>query len=65
MIAHSPDAAAILRACVRRPGSFSLGPVAPNLLVDGRYLLWAMGLLAETEPTAALALMKEHLEARG
>ena len=61
-VAHSPDAAAILRACVRRPGSLSLGPVAPELLVDRRYLLWAMGLIAGIEPEAALALMKEHLE---
>jgi uncharacterized protein (TIGR01319 family) len=64
-VAHSTEAAAILRACVRMPGSLSLGPVAPELLVDRRYLLWAMGLLAGTEPVAALALMKGHLEAPG
>jgi len=29
--------------------------------VDERYLMWAMGLLAEREPRAALALMRKHI----
>ena len=60
-VAHSADPAAILGGCIRRPGSLSLKPIAPRMLVDTRYLLWAMGLLAEVEPTAALTLMKENL----
>ena len=39
-----------------------LKPRAPRLWVDRRYILWAMGLLAEVSPGAALRLMLEHLE---
>jgi uncharacterized protein (TIGR01319 family) len=60
-VANSRHPDEILAGCVRHPGSPSLKPLAPALVVDRRYLLWAMGLLAETEPAAALMLMKRHL----
>jgi hypothetical protein len=45
----------------REAGSPVLKPEAPEFLVDRSYLLWAMGLLAGSEPAAALALMRKHL----
>lgn len=41
---------------------FSLCPKNPQLWIDRRYILWAMGLLAEVAPSAALRIMKEYLE---
>jgi len=61
-LAAARDPGAILAGVRREPGSPSLRPAAPEFLVDRKYLLWAMGLLAGEEPAAALALMKKHLE---
>ena len=41
---------------------FLLRPRAPRLWVDRRYVLWAMGLLAEVSRQAAWRLMRQHLE---
>ena len=51
----------ILEATRRKAGDAALKPRAPALFVDERYLMWAMGLLAEREPQAALALMRKHI----
>lgn len=42
------------------PGS--LRPEAPELLVDERYILFAIGLLAEVSPIKALRILKRHLK---
>jgi uncharacterized protein (TIGR01319 family) len=64
-ITNCPAPATILGSAVRLPGSLSLKPRNPRFLVDRRYILWAMGLLAETKPAVALVLMKKHLERVG
>ena len=56
------DAARLLAGAVRQPGETALKPRAPSLYKDERYLLWALGLLAEREPDAAFALMERHLK---
>jgi uncharacterized protein (TIGR01319 family) len=62
---NSSEPATILASAVRLPGSLSLKPRNPEFLLDRRYILWAMGLLTETEPAVALVLMNEHLERVG
>ena len=43
----------------------SLKPVKANIRVDRKYILAAMGLLAEHEPQIALRIMKKELENNG
>lgn len=40
----------------------SLRPVAPEFFIDERYILFAVGLLAEASPAEALRIMKKHLK---
>ena len=61
-LAHASDPAAIMAAALAEPGDpASLRPQHPRLLVDRDYLLYAVGLLAEAEPDAALALGLNHM----
>jgi uncharacterized protein (TIGR01319 family) len=61
-VVHAPDPAAVLSAALADPAEpTSLRPQAPRLLLDSEYLLYAVGLLAETEPEAALALGINHM----
>jgi uncharacterized protein (TIGR01319 family) len=61
-IAHAQDPADILRAALADPAEpNSLRPRRPRLMVDCEYLLYAVGLLAEAEPEAALALGLNHM----
>jgi len=53
---------ALAEALYRPEDPLLLRPRNPRLYVDRRYILWAMGLLAELNPTLALKLMKENLE---
>ena len=43
----------------------SLKPAKANIRVDRKYILAAMGLLAEHEPQIALRIMKKELENNG
>ena len=45
------------------PGS--LRPKDAKIWVDRRYILAAMGLLSQTDPRAALQIMKKELETNG
>ena len=45
--------------------AMSLKPVKANILVDRKYILAAMGLLAEHHPQIALRIMKKELENNG
>jgi uncharacterized protein (TIGR01319 family) len=42
-----------------------LAPKNPNFYLDEHYILYAMGLLAQSEPKKALALMKKYLRRLG
>ncbi len=56
-LVHASAPGSILAAACADPGDpFSLRPVAPRLLLDRDYLLFACGLLAEMEPEAAFEL---------
>lgn len=58
---HSEPAVseAIVAGALKNPG-ISLLPAAPRLVVDREYLLYAVGLLSQYYPTAALRFAKKH-----
>lgn len=61
-IVHARDPAAILgAACADARAAQSLRPRAPRLAVDGDYLLYAAGLLAQVDPIAAFDCARNHL----
>lgn len=61
IFAHSPEAdgAAIVAAALRTPG-ISLLPTAPKIVIDRQYLLYAVGVLSQHQPAAALRFAKRH-----
>jgi uncharacterized protein (TIGR01319 family) len=61
-IVYAAKAAGVLSGAVGERGSMSLAPVSPGLMLDRRYLMWAMGLLADRAPEAALDIMKRMVE---
>ncbi len=61
-LAHGATPASVLEAACADPSQpMSLRPAAPRLLVDGDYMLYAAGLLAEVEPQAAFDLAARSL----
>lgn len=61
-VAHARNPAAMLDAAMADPAApASLRPKRARLLLDRHYLLYAVGLLAEREPDAALALGLQNL----
>lgn len=61
VFAHSPPAEgeSIVTAALANPGS-SLLPGAPKIVLDSQYLLYAVGVLSQYYPTAALKFAKRH-----
>jgi uncharacterized protein (TIGR01319 family) len=49
-------------ACYSRSSPESLRPVAPEFFIDERYILFAVGLLAEESRVEALRIMKKYLK---
>jgi uncharacterized protein (TIGR01319 family) len=63
-IVFSRDPRGILEGVLFRETSpHILRPKSPRFYVDKAYILYAAGLLSQTEPKAALALMKDYLVA--
>jgi uncharacterized protein (TIGR01319 family) len=63
-IAFSHDPGSILEGVLFREASpHILRPKNPCFYVDKKYIFYAAGLLSQTEPQAALALMKDYLVA--
>lgn len=61
-LVHSPAGGDILRhALWSETAPNILKPKAPHLLVDKRYILAAMGLLAQSRPETALKILKREL----
>lgn len=61
-LAHASRPEAILEAALADPSRpESLRPKRPRLMLDSHYLLYAVGLLAECEPEAALQLGLQNL----
>ena len=46
-------------ACWHRDSPESLRPLAPEFLIDEKYILFAVGLLAQSSPKEALRIIKE------
>jgi uncharacterized protein (TIGR01319 family) len=49
-------------ALYRKERPFILKPKEPKLYIDDLYILYAVGLLSQTEPKKALNLIKKHLK---
>ena len=49
-------------ACYDQNSPESLRPEKADFFVDARYILFAIGLLAENSPAKALRIMKRHLK---
>lgn len=63
IFAYGTDKRFILEGCFfSRDDPFSLRPEGPRLAIDQHYIMYAIGLLAEVVPTAALRLMKKSLD---
>jgi uncharacterized protein (TIGR01319 family) len=61
-ISFSADPAAVLEGAVFEPEMpMLLKPKTPSLLLDKHYILFALGLLSQTEPAKALRLMKKYV----
>ena len=59
---HSQRARQIARfACCDPAAPASLRPKKADIILDKRYILAAMGLLAQSEPEIALQIMKEEI----
>ncbi len=62
VLAHGKNPAAALEATLADPSEpQSLRPKAPDIRLDSDYVLFAVGLLAEAEPQAALTLGLRHM----
>jgi uncharacterized protein (TIGR01319 family) len=61
-ISFSADPAAALEGALFDPRSPTLlKPKTPKLLLDSEYVLFAIGLLAQSEPAKALSLMRKYV----
>jgi uncharacterized protein (TIGR01319 family) len=61
-ICFSADPAWVLEGALFDPGLPTLlKPKAPQMLLDAHYILFALGLLAQSEPAKALALMHKYV----
>ncbi len=66
VIVHAPDPRELLEAALADRGDpFSLGPLAPRLLVDSDYALFASGLLARVDRRVAYELARHGLREAG
>jgi uncharacterized protein (TIGR01319 family) len=61
VIAYGDHSEFALKGAISDPADESLGPLRPSLLIDRCYLLYAIGLLADDVPAAALNLAKKLL----
>lgn len=65
-LVHAPEPLPLLSGTLYdRQEPKSLRPVEPELLIDHDYVLFAAGLLAEVEPTAAFELARASLKPAG
>ena len=66
VVVHNPRAAAACAAALQAGRDpLKLLPEGAEMKVDKGYLLAAMGLLAQTRPEAAVALMRKEFEFDG
>jgi uncharacterized protein (TIGR01319 family) len=61
-VSFSADPGAVLAGALFEPDLPTvLKPKAPEMLLDEQYVLFALGLLAQSEPGAAVRLMREYV----
>ena len=61
-VSFSADPGAVLEGAVFEPDMpMLLKPKTPSMLLDKHYILFALGLLAQTEPAKALRLMHKYV----
>ncbi len=61
-ISFSTDPVGVLSGAVFEPGRPTvLKPKAPRMLLDSHYILFALGLLAQSEPVKALDLLQKYV----
>ncbi len=61
-VAFSADPRRVLEGAVFRPEAPNiLKPKAPRLYLDSKYILFAVGLLAQSDPAKALRIIKKYL----
>ncbi|MGI6616318.1 MAG: methylaspartate mutase accessory protein GlmL [Dethiobacteria bacterium] len=65
ILVHSEDPGALLRAGLLQEDPLILTPRSPQLFLDRSYILASAGLLAETRPEAAQAILEETLQPWG
>jgi len=62
-IAYSTCPEKILRGVLdQASNSYLLKPKKADFYIDGKYIMYAMGLLAQSDPQKALKIMKKYLE---
>jgi hypothetical protein len=62
VLVHARSREALLAAALADPAApQSLRPVAPRMVIDAQYALYAVGLLAQVDPAAALRLGRSVL----
>ncbi|MDR1605281.1 MAG: glutamate mutase L [Gracilibacteraceae bacterium] len=62
-VAFSPDPLQVLSGAIfEETAANVLKPVSPSVLLDERYILFAIGLLAQSEPAKALTIAKKYLK---
>ncbi|OGF50962.1 MAG: hypothetical protein A2231_06535 [Candidatus Firestonebacteria bacterium RIFOXYA2_FULL_40_8] len=60
-LVNSKNPKEMLFGVKRKPGEIFLKPKNPEYFLDSKYIMWAVGLLSEVEPLAALKIMKMNL----
>ncbi|MBQ8264710.1 MAG: glutamate mutase L [Oscillospiraceae bacterium] len=61
-IVFSPDTAEVLSGAVKRSGDDTkLLPRSPDFYLDSSYIMFALGLMAESEPVKALRIFKKYI----
>jgi uncharacterized protein (TIGR01319 family) len=62
-LAFSSDPRYVIEGAAASDAPGILAPRAPRFLLDSAYILFAVGLLAQSEPEKALRIIKKHLAA--
>ena len=61
-IVFSPGRREVLSAAIKAEGEETkLMPISPRLYVDEKYIMFALGLMSETEPDKALRIFKKYI----
>jgi hypothetical protein len=65
IFAHNPYAGRVMAPAAAGGRSAVLRPTHPRISLDQDYVLYAVGLLADSHPEAALQIFEDHVVSRG